>query len=242
MPGKKDSRTISGQDVELTLILSIVALIGVGICVTYLSYGDNLYSVGEFWPSPVLITLICNELGKYFLYTALYREEKTLTREPMGPRKKKSFRSRVVESMKFFALMGFFVGLFGLLCISLGAPVLQNHEETLTLASLLTILTVFPLAVFMGVSGSIQYLWTESLESVSKVDAAYVTLVKISAAGAMFGAWSGSIVAPLDWDRRWQVYPIPNIVGALLGYTLGDLGVLGQKLISRIVPLFTFNP
>ncbi|XP_059614996.1 uncharacterized protein LOC132260707 [Phlebotomus argentipes] len=245
MAGKKQEfKASSSEDMELTMILSIVALIGVGICVSYLSYGENIYSVGVFWPSPVIITLICNELGKYLIYAALFKEEKTTLnpRETVAPRKRKPMRLRIGDALKFTALIAFFVGLYAIMCIALGAPALENHEETLVLASVLTILTVLPLALFLGTSGCIQYVWTESVEGMSKVEASYVTLVKISAAGALFGAWSGSIVAPLDWDRRWQAYPIPNIVGALLGYTLGDLGVLGHKLISSIVPSFSFIP
>ncbi|GAB0089956.1 glycosylphosphatidylinositol anchor biosynthesis protein 11 [Sergentomyia squamirostris] len=244
MAGKRqESRISSSEDVELTVLLSIVSLIGVGISVAYLSYGDNLYSVGKFWLSPVLITLICNELGKYFLYLVLFRNEKTLNpRENLVQRKRRPLKHRLGEGLKFCILIGFFLTVYAFVCITLGAPVLENHEETLTLAAVLTILTIFPLAMFLGAHGCLQYLWTESLDSVSNVDVAYARLAKIAAAGALFGAWSGSIVAPLDWDRRWQVYPIPNIIGALLGYSLGDLCVLSQKLISKIMPSFTFLP
>uniref|UniRef100_A0A1B0D0H2 Uncharacterized protein n=1 Tax=Phlebotomus papatasi TaxID=29031 RepID=A0A1B0D0H2_PHLPP len=244
MAGKKqDYRAKTAQDVEVTKILSIVALIGIGICVAYLSYEDNLYSVGQFWMSPVLIMLIVNELGKYQLFNLLFREDRTLNpRENVGLRKRKSFRSRIVDGIKFMGAMGMFLGIYAAICIALGAPALEKHEETFTLAGVLTILTIFPLVIFLGISGCLQFLWTETLDSVSKVDAAYVKLAKISAAGAIFGAWSGSIVAPLDWDRRWQVYPIPNIVGALLGYTLGDILVLCQQLISSIFPSFSLFP
>lgn len=30
------------------------------------------------------------------------------------------------------------------------------------------------------------------------------------------GAWVSSVVIPLDWDRAWQKFPIPNAVGAML--------------------------
>lgn len=29
------------------------------------------------------------------------------------------------------------------------------------------------------------------------------------------GAWASSVVIPLDWNRAWQQWPIPNVVGAL---------------------------
>lgn len=39
------------------------------------------------------------------------------------------------------------------------------------------------------------------------------------------GGWISCVVIPLDWDRDWQNWPIPIVVGgylgALVGYTIG---------------------
>lgn len=35
------------------------------------------------------------------------------------------------------------------------------------------------------------------------------------------GAWSSCVVIPLDWDRDWQAWPIPVVVGAYIGAFLG---------------------
>ncbi|QLG70479.1 hypothetical protein HG535_0A04190 [Zygotorulaspora mrakii] len=35
------------------------------------------------------------------------------------------------------------------------------------------------------------------------------------------GAWSSCVVIPLDWDRDWQEWPIPIVVGAYLGAFFG---------------------
>ncbi len=40
---------------------------------------------------------------------------------------------------------------------------------------------------------------------------------------ALGGAWLGSCAMPLDWDRWWQAWPIPNTFGALAGLLLGSL-------------------
>ncbi|KAL6946617.1 hypothetical protein ACO0RG_000775 [Hanseniaspora osmophila] len=41
----------------------------------------------------------------------------------------------------------------------------------------------------------------------------------------MFGCWLSCIVIPLDWDRDWQEWPIPLVIGAysgaFVGYTIG---------------------
>ena len=35
--------------------------------------------------------------------------------------------------------------------------------------------------------------------------------------------WFSSIVIPLDWDKWYQPFPIPNIIGSIFGYTIGFL-------------------
>ena len=51
--------------------------------------------------------------------------------------------------------------------------------------------------------------------------------------GAILGAWFGVWPVPLDWERWWQAWPIPCLVGSLLGYSLSiilmALGSLLQK-------------
>ncbi|KAH8027608.1 hypothetical protein HPB51_007158 [Rhipicephalus microplus] len=34
--------------------------------------------------------------------------------------------------------------------------------------------------------------------------------------GALFGAWIGAVALVLDWDRPWQQWPTPCVVGSLL--------------------------
>lgn len=42
----------------------------------------------------------------------------------------------------------------------------------------------------------------------------------------IIGCWISCCVIPLDWDREWQAWPIPLIVGAYLGAIIGySLGV-----------------
>nr|CDJ93938.1 GPI biosynthesis protein Pig-F domain containing protein [Haemonchus contortus] len=41
--------------------------------------------------------------------------------------------------------------------------------------------------------------------------------------GAVVGAWLGALVIPLDWDRWWQRYPLPNFAGSVCGWVLGAI-------------------
>ena len=105
---------------------------------------------------------------------------------------------------------------FSFICLILGAP-MDQAEETIVLATTLTALTVFPLCLFLGHNETMNLLLSEHFEMKTPTDEAYLAILKNACLGVILGAWAGSVVAPLDWDRPWQVYPIPNVVGALLG-------------------------
>ncbi|KAF9303403.1 hypothetical protein BGZ74_003804 [Mortierella antarctica] len=50
---------------------------------------------------------------------------------------------------------------------------------------------------------------------------------------AIFGAWLGSIVIPLDWDRPWQAWPVPCVLGAFLFYMIGTAVGLVVSIVMR---------
>ncbi|KAG0216681.1 hypothetical protein BGX31_000526 [Mortierella sp. GBA43] len=50
---------------------------------------------------------------------------------------------------------------------------------------------------------------------------------------AIFGAWLGSIVIPLDWDRPWQAWPVPCVLGAFLFYSIGAVTGLVVSVLMR---------
>lgn len=125
------------------------------------------------------------------------------------------------EGLKFAGLHLGCILLYSFICFILGAPVLTDLDATLTLASILTCLTVLPFALFLGTRSTMFLLSTNQLEMVTQVDDAFLKFLEGSAMGALLGAWAASVVMPLDWDREWQVYPLPNVVGAILGHAAG---------------------
>ena len=50
-------------------------------------------------------------------------------------------------------------------------------------------------------------------------------LLSRSAMGVLLGGWAASVVVPLDWEREWQVFPTPALVGALAGLAITALPV-----------------
>lgn len=43
----------------------------------------------------------------------------------------------------------------------------------------------------------------------------------IIAQAVLLFAWGSAIVVPLDWDRPWQKWPVPGIMGACVGAAVG---------------------
>lgn len=127
------------------------------------------------------------------------------------------------ESFKFAAMHLAVIGLFAFICIVLGAPPLSQFDATLTLSTLLTTLTLLPFGLLLGSRATIMLMVSNKLEMLSQIDEVYLRLLEKSATGVVLGAWAASVVMPLDWDRSWQVYPVPNIVGAAVGHVIGCL-------------------
>ncbi|CAG8506653.1 35474_t:CDS:2 [Gigaspora margarita] len=48
-------------------------------------------------------------------------------------------------------------------------------------------------------------------------------LIYYTTVATVVGAWLGAIVIPLDWDRPWQVWPIPCVIGGFVGHIVGSI-------------------
>lgn len=86
--------------------------------------------------------------------------------------------------------------------ILFGAPATEKWKET-WLFSLHCCYLAYP-AIYQVFNGDFKVgLWKK-----------YFIMIVI-------GAWSSCVVIPLDWDRDWQAWPIPVVVGAYVGAFLG---------------------
>lgn len=93
-----------------------------------------------------------------------------------------------------------------MIIILFGAPLTEKLTETWLLSLHLCFLA-YP-AVYQVFNGDFKVgLWKR-----------YFIMIVV-------GAWISCIVIPLDWDRHWQTWPIPVVVGgylgALVGYSIG---------------------
>lgn len=94
-----------------------------------------------------------------------------------------------------------------LIIVLFGAPITEKRKETWMLA-LHCCYLAYP-ATYQVFKGDFKVgLWKK-----------YFIMIVV-------GAWSSCVVIPLDWDRDWQAWPIPVLVGAYIGsffgYTFGS--------------------
>ena len=105
-----------------------------------------------------------------------------------------------------------FVTFYGLALV-FGAP-LTSVTGTTTFSLLLTLLCTVPLFLFCGPKFThiLDLLISRRINKEERSARVIIT-------ATLFGAWLGSIVIPLDWDRWWQVWPISNCI-AMVAFSL----------------------
>ncbi|KDN40961.1 hypothetical protein K437DRAFT_258461 [Tilletiaria anomala UBC 951] len=113
-----------------------------------------------------------------------------------------------------------------LLLMLFGAPVNGQYTPTLTLAAHLTLLGLYaPLHIL----GEDFKSWLRIFSS-WPANAREKVLLVITV-GPLFGAWLSSAALALDWNRPWQAWPTPCVLGALAG-------TLGGNVVAIFIYLF----
>ncbi|XP_023675997.2 phosphatidylinositol-glycan biosynthesis class F protein [Paramormyrops kingsleyae] len=122
--------------------------------------------------------------------------------------------SRLIRCCLFFCLSCLF---FHVVVLLYGAPLLQSVLETFSLAVLLSTFTTLRCLCLLGpnIQAWIRVFSRDGAMSV------WDTSLQITTACSIMGAWLGAFPIPLDWDRPWQVWPIPCTLGATLGFLSG---------------------
>lgn len=104
-------------------------------------------------------------------------------------------------------------------------------EETVGYAVVLSSMTIVgPLAYF----GWDPESWKRVFVKLIVLEEAERALLTLSA-GAVVGAWFGASPVPLDWERWWQVWPVPSLSGALLGYFIALFVTLVRFIRRRSI-------
>lgn len=126
-------------------------------------------------------------------------------------------QTKFVELVRCIAILVMCTFCMCVICIFYGAPFLDSHEETLMFSLLIVILTVFPMCLHSGANTVLQLVnGVVPNDIFNKILFRNIQLT-------LLGAWLGAFVIPLDWDRDWQVWPIPCSSGALCGHLVSNI-------------------
>lgn len=206
----------------LWILHSSITIAILSLCSLYLMVFDALTDISNLCKSPVIPMLIASELIKWFVnakYLNLVGRPKhipsTHRRDTQFINRCKSFCSGIITLVAFF-------GIYAFACIIFGAAIIEHLSGTMSLSIVLVTCTALPLVLYLGSKSTWECLCCEQFELTTKAQTAYLEYVQTNAIVCLFGAWISSVVAPLDWDRDWQNYPIPNVCGAILGVSLSN--------------------
>nr|CAH7750676.1 unnamed protein product [Callosobruchus chinensis] len=122
-----------------------------------------------------------------------------------------------VNIFKTFLATAIVAVVFHIVSVLLGAPLYDNFGKTFRFSLLISMLTVLPHGLLHGAQ-IIVYLFSSLMDS-------EITFPKciLSVRLTIFGAWLGSCLIPLDWDKPYQVWPTPCCLGALAGCFFANL-------------------
>lgn len=232
----KPEKLVLTSRTKLRLVHTNISFASLAACFAYLYYFDALLLIGDSKQTPIGLILIATELLKAFINRKILNlkahfrgsDLPTSQNHPVvikGPQTVARFIQAIVlivGSLAFACLV----------CILFGAPLLANLDKTLTLAVQLTTVSILPLVLFLGAHGTLPYLFCDHFELTSKSQTGYLDMIHYNAVFALFGGWAASAVVPLDWDRPWQAYPVPNMCGVLVGLLAGNLYTFGVGILG----------
>lgn len=120
-------------------------------------------------------------------------------------------------------------------CVLLGAPVsLVPHEmlQTIVLGAYLTLLALYaPLHIL----GDDWAAWVRLFVQIHPQNARE-RILQFQSFSVVAGTILGSAALALDWDRTWQAWPVPPVLGALTGMVVGNLLAGASYALARAGP------
>lgn len=229
---KTSNASDSFKSASTNVLLSFAA---VSACCTYLFCLDGLLKAGKI-SSPIVLLVVAVELARWALNKFSFGLDASSRDVAISNVRSNANKVPLIANVKnvckFSALLLIFALAYALGCILMGASYYSRFEETLVLSALLTSLTILPIALFLGPSKTLQFLFYDTFELTCGREVSHLELLQHNALGALIGAWAGTVVVPLDWDRDWQAYPIPNVIGALAGFTIANTRTLSAALFG----------
>ena len=137
------------------------------------------------------------------------------------------------RTFKLFVLM--FIGTWGLVVIGGGDLI---SLKGIALASLLSSTTFNALhhhvLYDLEVSKLFVFVFNLNFWALFQKNPLILSLI-LSSIGSLIGALMAGLVIVLDWNATWQVFPIPNVIGCILGELCGLVFSLILFLMFRLI-------
>ncbi|XP_014224220.1 phosphatidylinositol-glycan biosynthesis class F protein [Trichogramma pretiosum] len=207
------------QDQKVLLLDSLLSCCYFACMFLFLHYSGNMYNIGSYKFIYILATILLSEIIKVSLN--FIQPNKSLEKKSDASAKyNKSFMPSAKNIVKLVIAFIISTAIYYIIIVFFGAPIFTHHEETFVLALTLTTLTLIPTALHIGIDNVIVILIQTNTPVYMNVR--LVNTVKFHVMVVWFGTWLGAFVLPLDWDREWQAWPIPCMLGALIGYFIGN--------------------
>uniref|UniRef100_A0A6V7MGD9 Phosphatidylinositol-glycan biosynthesis class F protein n=1 Tax=Bracon brevicornis TaxID=1563983 RepID=A0A6V7MGD9_9HYME len=192
-----------------------------------LKLNETVYYVGKFRFIPIFLILLLAE-GIKWAFSRFTKDPNYFAKlDNRVPRSKRNWGRGCREFVKFITLTMISLSIYYVLLVLFGAPLSTHREETSMLAMTLTFLTVVAPGIHLGADVTVGVL--ARLQSANN-NSLMTEAMSMNIKGTLLGAWLGAIFLPLDWDRPWQAWPIPCIIGAFVGYMIAHFITLVKML------------
>lgn len=190
------SQIFSIQAFHILAILYGLFFIYVIIC------SENYLNVGNIQFLPLLLVHGIFEYGRSAISWKLSNQYR---------------RTEINDFLNYLSLYVLTIATCYVFIVLFGADLLDNIEGTFVFSCTLATLIIVPLCCNAGTKSFMLLCLQEKPVGLLQkciVNASHSVIV---------GAWFGAFVIPLDWDRPWQTWPIPCVIGSLAGYTAGQV-------------------
>lgn len=200
-----------------------------------LFFTNYVYSIGKYSFYPVIGVIVVAEYTKFLLGTFHFSKVKGGRYDAFSLTKRNHVKNKIYEIFKSSIIIFVMLMVFFVLVILFGAQVQSQYEETIMLCTLLCSLTIFPACLHLGSSSVLSVLFGIRVSR----DALY-DLLLCGLRYTLLGTWVGSFVIPLDWDRPWQVWPIPCASGAMFGFMFGNF-IMFLSLLPEMLKKYYYK-
>ncbi|XP_050311827.1 phosphatidylinositol-glycan biosynthesis class F protein [Anthonomus grandis grandis] len=213
-------QTATGLNPKLMAINNVTSCLYILILVLWLHLTNSLFDVGHFNKTYLQWVLLFAEVVKYIIFNRYNSKE---------VKKNETKKSKSPGVFKTVAVLLGMIATYYVVAVFFGAPFFSKQQETFTFALTMTILTVLPCSLYLGGDKSVALMLSLASLNITEQYKQFLALMQFTC----LGAWLGAVVIPLDWDRTFQVWPVPCILGALAGLFFGHFVLLVLYVFER---------